>query len=123
MKALMEESWNGSGNNISILYDMIISIDRVSGWQPGLWYHCPVGVKLDHFSTFLTTCSLHHKENLNQNDSKEIIEEEIEGSDESLEDEETTKLLCNGREKFCNLTVDTFLWPATHNSGTGQLVH
>ena len=27
---------------------------------------------------------------------------------------------CNGASEFCNLRVDEFLWPGTHNAGTGQ---
>ena len=71
---------------------------KVESWLQGVGYFCKIRAKLDYYDSFLTTC--------------EYFENEI-VTDSSLS-------LCNGRPEFCDLKIDQFLWPGSHNSGTGQ---
>jgi len=67
---------------------------QVAPWHRALAWHCPVDVDLDHSSSHTTDCV--------------------------LKEQTRPGRWCNGATEFCNLRVDQFLWPGTHNAGTGQ---
>ena len=70
---------------------------RIHSWDPNMQWECPVREKLDHSENYRTRCAL---KVLHSNPSKQTV--------------------CNGNAEFCKLTFDQFLFPGSHNSGTGQ---
>ena len=63
-----------------------------SRYQPE--WECEVGVRLDYTSSHTSRC-------------RRVAGEEAGPG-------------CNGSPEFCRLRLDQFLWPGSHNSGTGQ---
>jgi len=71
---------------------------KIHPWHSAFEYFCEVGVRLDYSSSHATKCVLQESENWRK----------------------TQQFGCNGRLEFCKLRFDQFLFPGTHNSGTGQ---
>ena len=70
---------------------------KLHTWDLDREWVCQVGVRLDYDNSYTTTCKLGVKHNNNDDDIR-----------------------CNGRSEFCSLGFDQFLFPGTHNAGTGQ---
>ena len=111
---------------------------QVAPWHRGLAWHCPVDVDLDHSSSHTTDCVLKEQNRLINIGIQMIsllkqisllysftfvTQMKIRDKLRSVHNQQS--LLrpgrwCNGASEFCNLRVDQFLWPGTHNAGTGQ---
>lgn len=70
---------------------------NIHSWHSASSFHCPINRRLDYKSSFTSNCT---------------YEEHQEDQDE--------KEWCNGSKDFCNMRFDQFLFPGTHNSGTGE---
>lgn len=81
-----------SGSNAGLL-DWI----KLHSWDWAWHWVCPVHERLDYSMSYVAKCG------------KEV-------SYQTTEDD----LRCNGRKEFCQLGIHQFLFPGTHNSGTGQ---
>jgi len=70
---------------------------RVHSWHSASSFLCPINTRLDYKENFVTECQYEeHSEDQNQED------------------------WCNGAKDFCDLKYNQYLFPGTHNSGTGQ---
>lgn len=67
-------------------------------WHQSFGFYCSVETRLDYTSEHITQCELRQTEQW----------------------EEEQEFGCNGRPEFCHLRFDQFLFPGTHNSGTGE---
>ena len=70
---------------------------RVHSWDQNIFWNCPVNERLDHQENYRTRCTLR-----------------------LLHQTHDHRTVCNGRPEFCDLRLDQFLFPGSHNSGTGQ---
>ncbi|XP_023336799.1 uncharacterized protein LOC111707845 isoform X2 [Eurytemora carolleeae] len=68
---------------------------RIYSWHSAGAFICNIETRLDYTSTHSTLCQFQRGD-----------------QDESA--------WCNGSQEFCDLRFDQFLFPGTHNSGTGQ---
>jgi len=68
---------------------------KIHPWHSAVEFYCEVGVRLDYTSSHASTCVL-------------------QGTESGQE------AWCNGMGEFCQMRFDQFLFPGSHNSGTGQ---
>ena len=71
---------------------------QIHSWHLAFGFFCSIQTRLDYSSKHVTQCQLQQTE---QWANKQ-------------------EFGCNGRMEFCHLRFDQFLFPGTHNSGTGQ---
>ena len=83
-----------SGNDGGRIKDIILLTSQHS---LGLSFQCDIGKKLDHDQSTTAIC------NKNRNESNPDYDK-----------------TCNGNEKFCQIKFNEFMFPGTHNSGTGM---
>jgi len=81
-----------SGSNAGLL-DWV----KLHSWDVNKEWTCYIGVRLDYDESHSSRCQL-----------------------EILHDTSNDNIVCNGRAEFCKLRFDQFLFPGSHNSGTGQ---
>ena len=84
-----------AGNDGGRIKDIIL---WTSQQKLGLSYKCDIQEKLDHDESTTVTCANTRSE-----------------SDSNLGE------TCNGNVKFCQMKFNEFMFPGTHNSGTGLL--
>jgi len=71
---------------------------RIHSWHSAFYFNCIVETRLDYRSEHVTTCQME------QTESWKLSQQ----------------FGCNGQQEFCVLRFDQFLFPGSHNSGTGQ---
>ena len=72
---------------------------KIYSWHSEFGYICDIGERLDYSNSYTTECKL--------------------GGERPF-DRISSDFGCNGRQEFCSLSFDQFLFPGSHNSGTGQ---
>jgi len=71
---------------------------QIHSWHSVFGFFCSIQTRLDYTSKHVTQCQLQQTDQWAQRQ----------------------EFGCNGRMEFCQLRFDQFLFPGTHNSGTGQ---
>ena len=90
---------------------------RLHSWDNWRDWRCQVGVRLDHSQSHTATCTEVWTPSPGPSPGPSGSSP---SSSPSSSPNSSPAVLCNGRAEFCQLGFDQFLFPGSHNAGTGQ---
>ena len=94
---------------------------RLHSWDNWRDWRCEVGVRLDYSQSHTATCTEVWQPGPSPGSSPGPSPGPSPGtSPGSSSPSPSPPELCNGRAEFCQLGFDQFLFPGSHNAGTGQ---